>query len=131
METIQLATANNKKINRSVKALTSQEIEQTPEWIIDLCNYWLQVISRISKKNKAFDFYNKKVTDLLTVIRPVCIMGPDKWVNRNTSQHLLNLKNRIEEMIKIIKILSSGRNPVYLLALKELDNMLKKIMVTI
>jgi len=128
METIQLATANNKKINRSIKALTLQEIEQTPEWIIDLCNYWLQVISRINKKNKAFDFYNQKVTDLLTVIRPVCIMGMEKWINSSKSQHL-DLKTHIEEMIKIIKILSSGRNPVYLLALKELYSLLEQIRV--
>ncbi len=129
METILLATANNKKINRSLKALTSQEIEQTPEWIIDLCNYWLQVISRINKKNKAFDFYNQKVTDLLTVIRPVCIMGPVKWNNSNKSRHQVDLKTHIEEMIKIIKILSSGRNPVYLLALKELYSLLEQIRV--
>lgn len=129
METIHLATANNKKINRSIRALTSQEIEQTPEWIIGLCNYWLQVVSRINKKNKAFDFYNQKVTDLLTVIRPVCIMGAEKWNISNKSQNQVELRTHIEEMIKIIKILSSGRNPVYLLALKELYSLLEQIRV--
>lgn len=127
METIHLATATNKKINRSIRTLTSQEIEQTPEWIIDLCNYWLQVICRINKKNKAFDFYNQKVTDLLTVIRPVCIMGAEKWIISNKSQHQVDMRTHIEEMIKIIKILSSGRNPVYLLALKELYSLLEQI----
>lgn len=127
METIHLAISTNKKINRSINALSEKEIQETPDWIIDLCNYWLQVISHMNKKNKAFNFYNQKVTDLLVVIRPVCIMGPKKWIQTTKPYFQSELKTHVEEMIKIIKILSSGRNPVYILALKELYSLLEEI----
>jgi hypothetical protein len=131
METVAISSSLKVSLNRSVKALTQSEIDETPEWIKNLCTDWLQVISHFSKNGKAYKFYNEKISGLLEVIRPAYLIGVKNWLNSDSGVKNVNkqkiLKSHLEGTLKLIKILSSSNNLVYLYAIKELESLLKQI----
>lgn len=124
------ALSRNVSVNRSVKVLTDAETEETPEWIKDLCNYWLQVISHFRKDGSDYKFYIHKITGLLHVISPSCIMGVKTWIFQPGTKPAFRwriLKTDIEGILKLIRILNSSKNAIYIRAVKELESLLVEL----
>lgn len=131
MEITELATEKSRKKSKSLRGLTKTEYDMTPLWIRNLCNYWSSVISRFMINDEAYDFYNLKITALLTVIRPAILIGVENWVslggNKRPEKRRRILIDNIEGIIKIIDILGTEKNPVYQQALIELNALSKEI----
>ena len=126
-----MAAEKSRRKSRSLRGLTKKEYEMTPVWIRDLCNYWSSVISRFRINDEAYDFYSRKITGLLSVIRPAVLIGAENWINlggnRRPEKRRKELIDNIEGIIKIIDILGSEKNPVYQKALIELYALSKEI----
>jgi hypothetical protein len=129
METI-LSSRKKVSVNWSIKTLTQLELDDTPGWIKDLCDNWLQVISHFRKTGVAYKLYKGKISGLLNVIRPAYLMGVKNWIYQPGKKPEIRWKiltSHIEGIVRLIKILNSSKNQIYTRTLKELESLLTEL----